>query len=425
MNRALIQCAVEALRVSGRTEELPARLGDFREQDWRKTLPWLEESGLGLHFLKRMRDSGALLKLPKKIRIRLEQDAAANRCRLVAMRGEFCSLVRAFDAADVDYAVLKGFALVPDFCPDAALRSQLDYDFLIRENSSAAARRALEELGYSLKPQRPGRQKEEESAFSPPPQPEPSADYGFYSQNIPRPVELHLALWESIGEEIIVEAPTDALDRKGSSSWECMTFPVLADDDFLILQALHAFQHILACWCRPSYFLEIAYFLDRRQGDVELWNRLRSRVQGRRNLAQILGLVFAMAELLFHAPVHPQLAEWTTMALPAPLRLWVRRHGRRWALARFPGSKLSLFVHRAFIEDPKLWKEIARRRLFPLHGRPRGAESSNHGRASSWRVDLHQSLYVFSRLKFHVGGLINYVWEQSAWKKSLRTNGQS
>ncbi len=421
MNLALIQCALEALQVSGRGEEPLARLRNFCERDWWKTLPWIDESGLGLRLLERMTTSGSLTTIPQRIRIRLEQDLTNNRRRLSAMRQEFGSLLHAFHTAGVDFAVLKGFALIPEYCPDAALRSQLDYDFLVREESAGAARRTLEGLGYRLKPQRPGRQKAEESAFEPPP-PAGPADYGFYSPNIPRPVELHLSLWESIGEEIDVEAPVNPLERKRLSNWEGLNFPVLAEDDFLILQALHAFQHILACWCRPSCFLEIAHFLERRQGDREFWNRLRSRAQGRGNLAQILGLVFAMAELLFHAPVYPKLAEWTTEDLPAPISLWVRQYGRRWALARFPGCKLSLFVHRAFIKDPMLWKQVARKRLFPLHQCPRGVESGSQGLGLNGRVEWQQGLYVLSRLKFHVVGLVTYVWELSAWKKSLRSN---
>ncbi len=422
MNHALIQCAIESLRVSGGSEEPLTHLCNFRERDWRKTLPWIDESGLGLHLFEQMRTSDSFKTLPQRVRNRLEQDLATNRLRLSAMRQEFGSLLHAFHAAGVDFAVLKGFALIPEYCPDAALRSQLDYDFLIREDSAGAARRALEALGYTVQPPRPGRQKGEETAFNPPPLPEAPADPSFYTPNIPRPVELHLSLWESIGEEINVDAPTDALDRKDLSNWDVLTFPVLAEDDFLILQALHTFQHILASWCRPSCFLEIAHFLERRQGDLALWNRLRSRAQGRRTLARILGLVFAISELLFHAPVPPTLAEWTTGSLPTPLSLWVRRHGRRWALARFPGSKLSLFVHHAFIEDPRLWKEIARKRLFPLHQCPRGVESGSQGLGSNWRVEWQQGLYAFSRLKFHVGGLLNYVWELPAWKRTFRSN---
>ncbi len=421
MNRDLIQCAVDTLRVSGLSEEPLASLRAFGEREWQKTFPWIDESGLGLYLFERLSSSGSLITLPQRVRNRLGQDLAANRRRLSAMRQEFSTLIHAFHAAGVDFAVLKGFALIPEYCPDAALRSQMDYDFLVRDESAGAARRALEGLGYRLKPPRPGRQKAEETAFEPPPA-EPADHDGFYSPNIPRPVELHLSLWESIGEEIDVEAPTNALECKGPSNWDGLTFPVLAEADFLILQALHIFQHILASWCRPSCFLEIAHFLERRQGDVAFWNRLRSRVRGRRNLAQILGLVFAMAELLFHAPVHPKIAEWTTRISPTPLSLWVRKHGRRWALTRFPGSKLSLFVHHAFIQDPMLWREIARKRLFPLHQRPKGVESGSQHGGSNWRMEWQQGLYAFSRLKFHVGGLVNYAWELPAWKKSLRSN---
>ena len=420
MNRALIQCVVESLRVAGPPQGSLARLRRCGERDWQRILPWLDESGLGLYFLKRLSDMNSLDAVPAKIRAQLQRNLATNQRRLAVMKEEFDSLNRAFTAAGVDSVVLKGFALIPEFCPDAALRSQYDYDFLVHRESASAARHALEAHGYSLKTKNPGFEKEDESHFTAKALAIPSSDQNFYSPNIARAVELHLGLWEPFRDKIKVGTPKDALNRKRLSNWERLRFPVLAEDDSLIFQVLHAFQHLLSFWCRPSCFLEIAHFLARRQGDKEFWERFRLRVDGHPHLPQMVGLVFSMAEILFHAPLPPAAAAWTTRTLPPTLSFWVKRHGREWALARFPGNKLSLFVHRAFIEDPEIWKEIERDRLFPFHRPAKVVEPRDPGHASRWRAKLDQSHYVLSRLRFHFGGLLSYLWELPEWKRNLQ-----
>jgi hypothetical protein len=420
MNRNLVRCIVESLRVTGPNEESLARLRTFSERDWKHVLTWLDESGLGLYLLRRLSELDLLDALPTEIRTQFQCNQDTNRRRLSIMKEEFASLNRHFAAAGVDYVVLKGFALVPEFCPDAALRSQYDYDFLVRPGSAPAAHHILQSRGYARKIKSPGFQKEDESFFTAEALAIPSPDQNFYSPNIPRAVELHLGLWESDRDNVKVQTPKDVLDRKRLANWEGLCFPVLAGDDSLIFQSLHAFQHILDYWCRPSCFLEIAHFLAGRRGDKAFWERFRLRVGSYRYLPQIVGIAFAMAEMLFQAPIPPEVSAWTTSALPAPLTLWAERYGREWALAPHPGSKLSLFAHEVFIEDPESWKAVRRSRLLPFHRPATVVESADQHLASSWRAKWEQARFNFSRLKFHLGGLLRYTWESPSWKENLR-----
>ncbi len=334
------------------------------------------------------------------------------------MKEEFASLLRSFTDAGVDFAVLKGFSLIPEFCSDPALRSQYDYDFLVHPDAANAARQVLQARGYSAKVKSPGFEKENECLFAAQALALPSPDQNFYSLNIPRAVELHEALWEPNGDMIGLEAPENALGRKHRSKWRDLAFPVLSEDDALIFQALHAFQHILCYWCRPSCFLEIAHFLARRQHDAVFWEQLRLRADGHRYLPQILGLVFSLAELLFEVPLAPEVAAWTTQALPTDLSQWVRRCGQEWALARFPGNKLSLFVHRSFIENSDVWKKLERSRLFPFHRPAHVVESADQRLASRWRARWEQGRFSLTRLKFHIAGLLRYTWELPAGRQN-------
>src|SRR5256885_1559231 len=121
MNYALARSIVGSLRVTGSCEEPLVKLIKFGRLDWQRTLPWLADSGLALYFLKRASHSDLHDALPAQIRDHLRRNLANNRRRIAEMKTEFGSLNLYFKAAGVEYVVLKGFALVPDYCPDASL----------------------------------------------------------------------------------------------------------------------------------------------------------------------------------------------------------------------------------------------------------------------------------------------------------------
>ena len=420
MNRALAQAVVESLRVAGENEKPLLRLATFTRRDWQQTLPWLDDSGLALCLLERVKREESRGALPAEIQARLQRDLVNNRRRVTKMKQEFDSLNRRFETAGVEYAVLKGFALIPDYCPDAALRSQYDYDYLVHPESLDNAQQALLAAGYSQRIGNTEFVQKGESLFSIQPLSYPSSDEDFYSAEFPRAVELHLKLWHYDRARINLEEPSDILGRKYLTNLEGLRFPVLADEDALIGQALHAFQHILDYWCRPSCFLEIAYFLARRHSDAAFWERFRSRVECHRCLDQIVGLVFSMAESLFQAPIPAEVSAWTTENLPATLSRWVELYGKKWAIARFPGSKLSLLLHREFIEDPQVWREIWTSRLFPFHRPVKVVEATSPTMMSHGRATWDQGRFALSRLSFHLNGLVSYTWELPRWKRNLR-----
>jgi len=418
MNPALARCIVGSLRVTGPCQEPLARLGNFGRPEWERTLSWLDDSGLALYLLERVDRAGAHSAVPESIRARLRQNLASNRQRLAEMKREFEFFNGRFEAAGVEFAALKGFALVPDFCPDAALRLQYDYDYLVRPECEEIARRTLQTAGYAHKVQSPGREPQGAALFVSEPLSLPSADQDFYGAALPRRVELHQGLWEPSGDRVRPDVPRDVLDRRRPVESQGMRFPALADEDALLFQVLHAFHHMLDHWCRPACFLEIAYFVSRQHARDPFWDRFRSRVEDRRYLPEIAGLVFSMATTLFGAPVPDEVARWSARSSVLPL--WVREYGERWAVAPFPGSKLSLFMHSEFVGDPGVWKSVRRSRLLPLHRPAQVAEAGSDGVASRWNAKWDQWRFVLRRVKFHLGALLNYAWHLPHWKRALR-----
>jgi hypothetical protein len=110
----------------------------------------LDRSGLTLYFLRCLHDLEATDLLPPAILTRFEGNATQNRRRLDFIANEFGSINQRFQRAGVNFAVVKGFSLVPEFCPDAVLRAASDLDYLVDKASLPVAQRVLEEAGYCL-----------------------------------------------------------------------------------------------------------------------------------------------------------------------------------------------------------------------------------------------------------------------------------
>ena len=143
---------VEAVIASFRdsSEHAVQRLAGLTQRDWARSMLWLDASGLALYFLNRLQLLGIEDAIPAPTLERLRQSQADNCLRSASMLSEFCSLNEAFQAAGVQYANEKGFTLSPDSCPDASLRHQVDFDFMVDGDDLNICREILEQRGYVL-----------------------------------------------------------------------------------------------------------------------------------------------------------------------------------------------------------------------------------------------------------------------------------
>ena len=420
MNRDLALAIVRSLAVTGSSGDRLGPLKTFSDQEWRRTFAWLDDSGLALELLAAVDRAGADDVLPAWVAEELRARLADNRQRLGHMKQEFDSLNRAFEQAGVDFAVLKGFSLVPAYTPDPSLRSQYDYDYLVHPGSLATAERVLEAAGLHAKPQSPGLDPQNVTLFVGEPLGCSGSGQDWYSPRISRRVELHRSLWKHDRDAITVRVRREALERKRYVCWGGLRFPALAADDALVFQCLHAFHHTLDYWCRPSCFLEIARYLAARASDQDFWDGFRSHINDARYLREIAGLVFRLASELFGAPIPAGFVLDRASRLRRALDLWVLRYGIDWCLAPFPGSKLSLFVHREFVEDPVAWAEVWRRRLLPFHRPARVAEPRESNLKANWKAQWQQWRFVMGRTRYHLAGLATYAWHAGGWRRTLR-----
>ena len=419
MNRALAEAIVNELSSSKTKRLQPDIWRSFDEQAWNKTLDWLDLSGLALYLRQRLETTNGLGMVPSRVRQRLDRCESENRMRAAAMAEELKVLSEIFTGAGIEHIVLKGIALVPDYCPHPAIRTQYDYDFLVRPDATKGTETALRAAGYKRK----NSESEHPIVYY---RPEPNirfaADFmGLYSQGLGRSIELHLSLWESSEDRIEIALTKDLFARAVRRRWQDFEYLSLNDEDALVFQVLHAFRHVLRNWCRLSVFLEIAYFLNRRSSDSLFWSRFTARIDNLCWVPEATMVVFGLAELLFGACIPEKIKAQFSSVSFAALALWIERYGRPSALANFRNNKYSLFLHREFVEDPAAWAGIRRQRLFPTRRPHRPPMVVFQRGFSRWEELRIVALHALSRLKFHAISAFGYAWEYPKWLRCRRT----
>jgi len=424
MKRALQWEIVRALSVGGMSPESTERLREFGARDWMDCLPWLRLSSLELLLVERMKTSNCAHVIPSGLSPVLDEDAALNRQRLAAMKQEFESLLGLMKASGAPYAVLKGFSLVPDYCPAPQFRNQYDFDFLISAAGLPRVDALLRNAGFIRKyPESPVRPVVYHHAQRIPHPPSTLA--GIFSPDLHRSLEVHTQLWESGTEGLGVNWPGDPLSRLIQKDWEGLIFPVLAAEDALLFQVLHTFRHILNNWCRLSWFHEIAVLLQRRSGDETFWMDFRRLVQGQERLCQCVGIVFQLASRLFDAEVPHAIRPFTSGTITPAMALWVERYGIRSAMQNFSNDKCSLLLHELFVEDTAAWSRIRSHRLFPRH-KPHTVVSleGSHG-PRLWPARFKQALHALRRMRFHLIAGLKYMGALPLWAIETRPSPRS
>ncbi len=423
MNLALAQAIVNCLRTPREAPRPALLLERFVLRDWERMFRWLDLSGLALYLWQRLKDSEATNAVPLAIRVRLERNQMENKARVADAAKEFATLNKLWEESGVRFAALKGFAMIPDYCQDAALRTQYDHDYLLDAESLPAAEAALHSAGYVRK----NPHEEHPLAFFRPHHaaPMPAGPVNFYSPRLPRPVELHTRLWEANDERIEIAPSEGALGRARLRNWNGACFAALDDADALVFQVLHAFRHVLRNWCRLSIFLEIARFLERRSSDTEFWEQFRDRIENRGWLPEAAGGVFSLASNLFAVPVPNLAGPFTVDAMTPAMILWIGEYGKSSALRNFQGNKHSLFLHREFVDDLSAWREVRRRRLFPFVQIPRALKLRAPGRVFPLKATWMQGIHLVRRTKFHITAALSYALAYPVWRRRLRSPGET
>jgi hypothetical protein len=424
VSRDLAEAIVKFLASPDAKQECAACLTRFTQCDWERTLAWLHDSGLALYFLRRLKDTNTTSTIPAGILQQLEENQRCNQARTECLAGQFRILNQAFDQAGVHYAVIKGFSLVPQFCPNAYLRPQSDLDYLVDEQSLSMAQDLLEKQGYALKSRR-----QTELIFVPQGVKPPPRAQEQYSARAAYAVELHLTVWETEDRGLKLPELRFAESITKRQQWRDLRFPTLSDEDAYLLQVIHAFQHILTSWIRMSCFYEMGYFLKHRAQDARFWKSIEDHVGEDSVLKEVVVLITELTAQFFQAAIPATIKNWAGELRPAA-RVWIQNYARDWAfgknclddLSLFPTAKLVLFLHQQYLADGT---PLIRSRLLPLKAVARIARSVKNPPKSILEAHSFRRKRLARRVFFHATASLRYLWETPRWRRLNKSAEQT
>lgn len=416
MSRRIAEQIVHYLGL--RHENLSSRefpQGSARE--WRGALGWLDRSGLALYFWQRLRTDHALGRVPSEVAAELEQRRHENEMRVDAMRDTFAAVNRGFEAANVRYAVLKGFSLVPEYCPEASLRAQADLDYLIGGESLERAQRVLSDQGYSLK-----KRNGDEFCYWMPSE-VPTTCRQQYSPKTQWTVELHLSVWEQRYLPMRGVVAEDFFESVTLQEWNGVRFPCLAPPEMFLAQVLHAFKHVLDGWIQLSWLLEIGTFISRHR-ESTVWAELVPWVEREPLIAEAIGIVCQTAADVFEVPLPPLIEQWSRQVLPAA-RLWLQRYSREFMFEKLPRveaslfspAKLVFFLKEQYIADPQIRRDLQGRLLLPWRRLRRLGERSPNPRITAREEAVRKIRWLAFIVLYHLGANCRYFWELLRWRR--------
>jgi hypothetical protein len=356
MNYQLAETVIATFQ-SKDAKTLSDRLSNFSYRNWKGIYTWLDASGLALYFLDRLRVLDLENAIPPRVLLRLKENAADNRERTNYLFEEFVEINREFKRAGLLYANLKGFTLAPDAFAEAALRCQLDLDFLIAHHDVSRCQQILERRGYLLTGT--GDDVREFKADSG----EMPSLRDLYRAKPQRCVEIHFA--NSRGRDRI-HLQDDRLLRLNSRRWRGLDLPVLFDCDKFIAQALHLFKHLNSEWTRAAWILECANFINFNEQNEILWVEVQEHVLKSEEILLAVGAATLVSSQSFDIPRLPEVLAWAIKQLPQRVKLWIEEYGKIIMSARFPGTKLYLLLRRALPHTENCSTREVSEKLFPL-----------------------------------------------------------
>ena len=419
MKRTVSEAVVNYLSFSGKTSAHVGELAGFRDREWKQGVSWLHDAGLALYLLQKLKQGNVTDIVPKATLSRLEENLAANRRRVIYMASQFEFLNQKLSAAGVRYAAVKGFSLVPQFCPDASLRHQSDFDYLIDHQSLPLAQTVLEEAGYFL-----SKHKANEFVFLMPSRAIPPPDDEQYEAHAPHAVELRVAFWDSDFHGVFLTGPRFSVDNTRTQRWQDSVFPALPEEDAFLLQVIHAFNHVLTGGVRMAWLYEIGYFLSQRSTDELLWQRVERRIGEDALLRGIVVVVTELSAYFFKAPIPTTSIIWAQKLDPA-VRIWINNYARTWVFAKnrvdqlglFSAAKVVLFLHQQYLPDAGARRHLTRIRLLPWQQLFQRAGSITGKSSASDGGRRRQLKHAVIRFLFHVTAGLRYLWEIPRWRR--------
>ncbi|HYL39333.1 MAG TPA: MFS transporter [Bryobacteraceae bacterium] len=371
-------------------------LAHLTKENWKRALDFADRMQLTLALGLTCRE-----RLPEWVRARIDRDLGKNAERWQRIKGEYGELARAFEAAGLEFAVLKGFAHCPLFVDHPSHRWQADIDALFEREEALKAYDIALGLGY-------------EPLIRDDPHPidhlptlvrktgwEWRGD--FFDVQIPTSLELHFRLWDAETERFGAEGVEEFRARRQTQLVDGICFTGLDPVDQIGNAALHMLRHLLRGSLRLSHAYELARMLHHAAEDAALWAHWREVHAA--PLRRLEAICFALAARWFDCRL-PDAAQEAIAELPSEAARWLETYSDSPVEGKFHPNKDELWLHWSLLDSPGARLAVLWRRLVP--GKLPGPADAVNIPASQltwrirWRARRRYMLYATSRVLYHL-----------------------
>jgi Uncharacterised nucleotidyltransferase len=300
-------------------DEALAELRECEGRQFRQLLRWLDDGGLTLYLLERLQAANRLHEVGPKLGDELMIRREANRLRTAGMMTEFAAVIDVLERSGIRYAVSKGFGAAPDFCSHTEFRHHSDIDLLVHQSDCETATVGVAMLGFSLSRQSTSG----EIIFD--------GKGGGVSNGLMRSYELkcHSKI------EIHLEKVPPLTIRKQVGEIEFNVLPLAWQ---FANHVIHASDHLRLGWVRPSWLVEIAYFISKHKNDEALWLAVSKQWLTKEIRSAMLILMLVQQEFGIDVPVPLQ------QEPSAAVQAWLRSCGSSFVSAGCKGTKLNVLL---------------------------------------------------------------------------------
>lgn len=332
-------------------------------------------------------------RIPTEIRGRVDKALRDNESRQEAVKADLLEIDSLLNTARVPHIILKGFPLAERLYEYPAHRVIYDHDFLVPPGDAARGHRTLIEAGF-----RPLPAKDEwiEKHL-------PSVwrsdgykwDGYWFDPNYPRPVELHVRLWEANWRGLRVRDLPDAWADAATQTVAGRPMTALSDEDTAAHLAMHFAGHLVEREARLNQLLDLARFVVQ---DIPLdWDRVASKASAA-NVARFVYASLFLAREIFAAPLPPP-DVWDRLRdeTPGAFRAWLAGRGVNDVLTSdYRRRSRSREYELTFLAARSTMERLGIVRFAALP--PAGQLMAKYGVSRRWLAPLMYPRYVVERV---------------------------
>ncbi len=312
------QIIVNSLRLDEPSFDLS---GDI---DWPQLVHHADGHSLTPLLFDTWRRVGVLEQLPPDMCERMAQTYEDNARRNTYIRRELLEIHQILTEAGVPHLILKGWPLVEQLYTDPAHRVLYDHDFLIPSGQAKIGQQALREAGF-----RPLPAKDEwiEKHLQPLWRNDGYKWDGYlFDPYYPRPVELHLDLWEQGWRGLRVDSLPNLWVNTQTCPVAGTSIQLLSTENTLVHLAMHFAGHLIEREARLNQLLDLARFVQKHMVMLD-WSQVVAQAT-QTNIGRFVYASLYLAHQIFGAALPPD-DNWQQLwnATPQSFRTWLTEHG--------------------------------------------------------------------------------------------------